>query len=132
MGLAELNFAFIEKLEVHHRILTFDYPIGLDTNVDLADAVRALLGALGIKKTVFVGGLIYANPDIVKELFVEYSHIKGAESCFVSFDSLSKKLTFLLSMAVAKVGDNIFLGIIQKRLKRKSSVYLHRDRRCHY
>ena len=26
------------------------------------------------------------NPDIVKELFVEYSHIKGAESCFVSFD----------------------------------------------
>ena len=55
MGLAELNFAFIEKLEVHYRILTFDYPIGLDTNVDLADAVRALLGALEIKKTVFVG-----------------------------------------------------------------------------
>ena len=26
------------------------------------------------------------NPDIVKELFVEYSHIKGAENCFVSFD----------------------------------------------
>lgn len=26
------------------------------------------------------------NLDIVKELFVEYSHIKGAESCFVSFD----------------------------------------------
>ena len=55
MGLAELNFSFIEKLEVHYRILTFDYPIGLDTNVDLTDAVRALLGALGIKKTVFVG-----------------------------------------------------------------------------
>ena len=28
------------------------------------------------------------NPDIVKELFVEYSHIKGAESCFVSFAKL--------------------------------------------
>lgn len=55
MGLAELNFSFIEKLEVHYRILTFDYPIGLDTNVDLTGAVRALLGALGIKKTVFVG-----------------------------------------------------------------------------
>lgn len=28
------------------------------------------------------------NPDtkIIKDLFVEYSHIKGAESCFVSFD----------------------------------------------
>ena len=33
------------------------------------------------------------NPDIVKELFVEYSHIKGAESCFVSFD---KELNDLL------------------------------------
>ena len=27
-----------------------------------------------------------SDPEIVKALFVEYSHIKGAESCFVSFD----------------------------------------------
>ncbi len=26
------------------------------------------------------------NTDVIKELFVEYSRIKGAESCFVSFD----------------------------------------------
>ena len=27
-----------------------------------------------------------SNPEIVKPLFLEYSKIKGAESCFVSFD----------------------------------------------
>lgn len=27
-----------------------------------------------------------SDPEIVKALFIEYSHIKGAESCFVSFD----------------------------------------------
>lgn len=27
-----------------------------------------------------------ADTKIIKDLFVEYSHIKGAESCFVSFD----------------------------------------------
>ena len=27
-----------------------------------------------------------SDPEVIKELFVEYSHIKGAESCFVSFD----------------------------------------------
>ena len=33
------------------------------------------------------------NPDIVKELFAQYSHIKGAESCFVSFDKELNDLT---------------------------------------
>ena len=55
MGLAELNFSFIEKLEEHYRVLTFDYPMGLDTNAALADAVHALLEQLGIEKTIFVG-----------------------------------------------------------------------------
>ncbi len=27
-----------------------------------------------------------SDPEVIKELFVEYSQIKGAESCFVSFD----------------------------------------------
>ena len=27
-----------------------------------------------------------SDTEIIRELFVEYSHIKGAESCFVSFD----------------------------------------------
>ena len=34
-----------------------------------------------------------ADTKIIKDLFVEYSHIKGAESCFVSFDKeLNEKL----------------------------------------
>ena len=28
----------------------------------------------------------YSDIEVIKSLFVEYSHIKGAESCFVSFD----------------------------------------------
>ena len=28
----------------------------------------------------------HSDTEIIKGLFVEYSHIKGAESCFVSFD----------------------------------------------
>ncbi len=27
------------------------------------------------------------DTEIIKELFIEYSHIEGAESCFVSFDT---------------------------------------------
>ena len=40
------------------------------------------------------------NPDIVKELFVEYSHIKGAENCFVSFDKELNDLPGYYSGAV--------------------------------
>ena len=28
----------------------------------------------------------HSDTETIKDLFVEYSHIKGAESCFVSFD----------------------------------------------
>ena len=31
--------------------------------------------------------------EVIKDLFVEYSHIKGAESCFVSFDKELNDLT---------------------------------------
>jgi pimeloyl-ACP methyl ester carboxylesterase len=55
MGLAELNFAFIEKLEAEYRILAFDYPIGLDTNAALCDGIHKLLRKLEIEKTVFIG-----------------------------------------------------------------------------
>ncbi len=33
------------------------------------------------------------DTEIIKELFIEYSHIKGAESCFVSFDKELNDLT---------------------------------------
>ena len=33
------------------------------------------------------------KPEIIKELFIEYSHIEGAESCFVSFDKELNDLT---------------------------------------
>ena len=33
------------------------------------------------------------DADVIKELFIEYSHIQGAESCFVSFDNELKDLT---------------------------------------
>ena len=31
--------------------------------------------------------------EVIKDLFVEYSHIKGAENCFVSFDKELNDLT---------------------------------------
>ena len=55
MGLAELNFKFIEKLEEHYRVLAFDYPLELDKNIILVKVVRAFLRKLGIEKTVFIG-----------------------------------------------------------------------------
>ena len=55
MGLAELNFSFIERLEPDYRVLAFDYPMGIDTNRELVDAIRKLLDRIGIKKTVFIG-----------------------------------------------------------------------------
>ena len=44
------------------------------------------------------------NLDIVKELFVEYSHIKGAEGCFVSFDKELNDLTGYYSGGAIIVG----------------------------
>ncbi|MBQ6639347.1 MAG: hypothetical protein IJH82_11995 [Lachnospiraceae bacterium] len=57
---------------------------------------------LGMKTSVYQTGIQHimhfetkecTNPDIVKELFAQYSHIKGAESCFVSFDKDLNDLT---------------------------------------
>ncbi|MBR1797784.1 MAG: alpha/beta hydrolase [Clostridiales bacterium] len=55
MGLAELNFSFIENLESSYRVLAFDYPMGADTNEDLVDAIHSLIERLGINKTIFMG-----------------------------------------------------------------------------
>ena len=55
MGIAELNFAFIEKLECSYRVLAFDYPMGNDTNAELVNSVHELINKLGIEKTVFIG-----------------------------------------------------------------------------
>ena len=55
MGIAELNFSFIEKLESNYRVLAFDYPMGNDTNSELVQSIHALLMKLGIDKTIFMG-----------------------------------------------------------------------------
>jgi len=55
MGLAELNFRFIEKLERQYRVLAFDYPMGIDNNIKLAKAICVLIRKLKIEKTVFIG-----------------------------------------------------------------------------
>ena len=55
MGLAELNFKFIEKLESNYRVLAFDYPMGIDRNTKLAKAVYVLIRKLGIERTIFIG-----------------------------------------------------------------------------
>ena len=42
--------------------------------------------------------------EIAKELFVEYSHIQGAESCFVSFDKELNDLTGYYSGGAIIIG----------------------------
>ena len=42
--------------------------------------------------------------EIIKELFVEYSHIQGAESCFVSFDKELNDLAGYYSGGAIMVG----------------------------
>lgn len=55
MGIAELNFSFIEKLEGSCRVLAFDYPMGRDSNSELVHSICELIKKLGIRKTVFIG-----------------------------------------------------------------------------
>ena len=55
MGLAELNFKFIEKLETKYRVLAFDYPMEIDNNAKLAKEICALIRKLGIEKTILIG-----------------------------------------------------------------------------
>ncbi len=45
-----------------------------------------------------------SDPELVKALFVEYSHIKGAESCFVSFDKELNDLAGYYSGGAILVG----------------------------
>ena len=45
-----------------------------------------------------------SDTKTIKELFVEYSHIKGAESCFVSFDKELNDLTGYYSGGAILVG----------------------------
>ena len=67
------------------------------------------------------------NPDIVKEFFVEYSHIKGAESCFVSFDKELNDLPGYYSGGAIIVGyeedaeKNIVSGVKIYDTQRKSN-----------
>ncbi len=44
------------------------------------------------------------DTEIIKELFVEYSHIEGAESCFVSFDKELNDLAGYYSGGAILVG----------------------------
>ena len=45
-----------------------------------------------------------SDPEIIKELFVEYSHIQGAESCFLSFDKELNDLAGYYSGGAILVG----------------------------
>ena len=45
-----------------------------------------------------------SDTETVRELFVEYSHIKGAESCFVSFDKELNDLSGYYSGGAILVG----------------------------
>ena len=44
------------------------------------------------------------DTEIIKELFVEYSHIEGAESCFISFDKELNDLEGFYKGGVLLVG----------------------------
>ena len=44
------------------------------------------------------------DTEIIKELFVEYSHIEGAESCFVSFDKELNDLTYFYKGGAMLIG----------------------------
>lgn len=46
----------------------------------------------------------YSDIEVIKSLFVEYSHIKGAESCFVSFDKELNNLECFYSGGAILVG----------------------------
>ena len=46
----------------------------------------------------------WSDAETVRELFVEYSHIKGAESCFVSFDKELNDLAGYYSGGAILVG----------------------------
>ena len=48
--------------------------------------------------------------EVIKEIFKEYSQIKGAESCFVSFDKELgfKEVTFTTKPEVMKVGYELY------------------------
>ena len=45
-----------------------------------------------------------SETETIKNLFVEYSHIKGAESCFVSFDKELNDLAGYYSGGTILVG----------------------------
>lgn len=64
-----------------------------------------------------------SDTDIIKELFIEYSHIKGAESCFVSFDKELDDLRGFYSegsLLVGYEGDKPVACIAVKKIDDKT------------
>ncbi|MBQ8995990.1 MAG: alpha/beta hydrolase [Oscillospiraceae bacterium] len=109
MGIAELNFSFIQQLESSYRVLAFDYPMGKDTNNELVDSVYAFLKSLKIRKTILVGEsyggylaqmIARKYPDIVEGMCLfSTAGLNGK-----TIDSLKKKYSGIARPALWALG----------------------------
>ena len=62
------------------------------------------------------------DTDVVKVLFQEYSQIKGAESCFVSFDKELNDLETFYKGGALLVGYEEKLGLVSRFKTAKTKV----------
>ncbi len=77
LGFSDLFFTHYKVFSKKYSVLTFDYPYGFPTNIELADAIAELINKLGIKKVYLVGqsyggliGQVIAkfHPEVVEGL----------------------------------------------------------------
>ena len=69
MNISEMWMDYLERLEQHHRVLLFDYPMGLTTNQALVRGMDQMFRQLGIEKPVLIGA---SDGGMVAQLYTQY------------------------------------------------------------
>lgn len=124
LGTSESWFEYIEFFEKDYQILTFSFPVNLNTNSKLVFAIKELLTALKIQNPIFIGASYGA---LLAQLFVsnfpESVHglvlISGGGMTEVTKSKLRRlKIHFQLSIWLVKILPFKFVKrtIIQKSI----------------
>ena len=68
MNISEMWMDYLERLEKHHRVLLFDYPMGLTTNQHLVRGMDDMFRQLGIERPVLIGA---SDGGMVAQLYTQ-------------------------------------------------------------
>ncbi len=88
LGVSELYFPYMSRLESEYRTITFDFPYEYSTIDSLADGIIGLLDVLGIEKAIWAGSSF--GGYLAQALAIKYPEHTEA-LCLMSTAAISEK-----------------------------------------